>query len=1094
MNIFTKFKLFLILTVAALSVQAQSFNVTFRVDMSQYANLSDTVYVNGTWNSWCGRCTPMVKQGTSNIWEAVISVPSGNQEYKFTVGGWDAQESLNSSLPCTITTGGFTNRAINVTAAAVLPTVCWNSCSACSSLQPVSLPVYFDSLNVDYGLTDFGGNASEIAVDPANSSNKVVKVTKSNTAELWAGTTIGGTVGFSSAIPFASNANRMSVRVYSPDSGIAIRLKVEDPADAGKSVETEARTTTSNAWETLEFNFASQASGTAAINYTYTYKKASIFFNFGTTGATAGTKVYYFDDMMFLAPTAPVLSQIALPITFDSSMVNYTMTDFGGNTSSVVADPMNSSNKVAKVIKSNSAELWAGTTMSTPSGLALAIPFVSGSTKISIRVYSPDSGIAVRVKAEDPNDNTKSVETETMTTTSNAWEVMEFNFANQASGTAAINFSYTYKMLSVFFNFGTTGATAGEKTYYFDDVMFMGGTTPPPPSNQIKLPINFDSTNINYTMTDFGGNSSSVVADPMNSSNKVAKVIKSNTAELWAGTTMSSTPSGLAMAIPFVSGSTKLSMRVYSPDSGIAVRLKAEDPNDPTKSVETETKTTTSNAWEMMEFNFANQASGTAAINFGYTYKMLSVFFNFGTTGSTAGEKTYYFDDVVFGGGSTPPPPPTKVNVTFNVDTKNLPLQAGDTVTLNGTFNGWCGACTKMTKVTGTDTWTATVELDPKTEYEFKYVIGNWVSQETLNPSLTCTKTTSGFTNRVITTDTVNANLPLTCWEHCTPCQTGGTTKTYATFRVDMQKQGLASTDTVTLNGSFNNWCGACTPMTKVAGTDVWMATVLLDKDSSYDYKYVIGNWASQETLKEGMTCTTTKSGFTNRTLMVNKTNDTLPVVCWESCVDCQNTAPKAKVTFKVNMKNYVGDLTAGVTLNGTFNGWCGNCTPMTLIGSNIYAVTLNLDTGAYEFKYSIGNWDDQEQFSPSDLCTKTTGTFTNRYMEVTSEQDLTIGAYCWNTCTICDAVGLTEQMLSAVKLYPNPASDNLFIDFGQVPTYESTVGVYSILGERILTKNSSRNYSGNGLNLDISGLKPGVYIVKIEMNQSVKTLKLQVQ
>jgi hypothetical protein len=1263
MNIFTKLKLFLILTVAALSVQAQSFNVTFRVDMSQYANLNDTVYVNGTWNSWCGRCNPMVKQGTTNIWEAVISIPSGNHEYKFTVGGWNAQESLNSSLPCTITTGGFTNRAVNVTAVAVLPTVCWNSCSACSSLQPVSLPVYFDSLNVDYGLTDFGGNASEIVVDPTNSSNKVAKVTKSNTAELWAGTTIGGTVGFSSAIPFASNANKMSVRVYSPDSGIAVRLKVEDPADAGKSVETEARTTTSNAWETLEFNFASQASGTAAINYTYTYKKASIFFNFGTTGATAGTKVYYFDDMMFLAPTAPSLSQIALPINFDSTNVNYTMTDFGGNTSSVVADPMNSSNKVAKVIKSNTAELWAGTTMSTSSGLAMAIPFAVGSTKISMRVYSPDSGIAVRLKAEDPNDNTKSVETETRTTTSNAWEVLEFNFANQASGTAAINFTYTYRMLSVFFNFGTTGATAGEKTYYFDDVMFLGTTPPvmaqiklpinfdstnvnytmtdfggnassvvadpmnssnkvakviksntaelwagttmstpsglamaipfapgstkismrvyspdsgiavrlkaedpndntksvetetrtttkntwevmefnfanqasgtaainftytyrmlsvffnfgttgatagektyyfddvmflgttPPVMAQIKLPINFDSTNVNYTMTDFGGNASSVVADPMNSSNKVAKVIKSNTAELWAGTTMS-TPSGLAMAIPFAPGSTKISMRVYSPDSGIAVRLKAEDPNDNTKSVETETRTTTSNAWEVLEFNFANQASGTAAINFTYTYRMLSVFFNFGTTGATAGEKTYYFDDVVFGGGSTPPPP-TKVNVTFNVDTKNLPLQASDVVTLNGTFNGWCGECTKMTKVTGTDTWTATVELDPKTEYEFKYSIGNWVSQETLNPSLSCTKTTSGFTNRVITTDTVNTNLPLTCWEHCTPCEAGGTTKTYATFRVDMQKQGLAATDTVTLNGSFNNWCGACTPMTKVAGTDVWMATVLLDKDSSYDYKYVIGNWVSQETLKEGMTCTTTKSGFTNRTLVVTKTNDTLPVVCWESCVDCQNTAPKAKVTFKVNMKNYVGDLTAGVTLNGSFNGWCGNCTPMTLIGSNIYAVTLNLDTGAYEFKYTVGNWDDQEQFSPSDLCTKTTGTFTNRYMEVKDETDLTVGAYCWNTCTICDAVGLTEQMLNAVKLYPNPASDNLFIDFGQMPTYESTIGVYSILGERIITKNSSRNYSGNGLNLDISGLKPGVYIVKIEMNQSVKTLKLQVQ
>ncbi|MDC0257658.1 T9SS type A sorting domain-containing protein, partial [Crocinitomicaceae bacterium] len=37
-------------------------------------------------------------------------------------------------------------------------------------------------------------------------------------------------------------------------------------------------------------------------------------------------------------------------------------------------------------------------------------------------------------------------------------------------GTAAINLANTYDMVSIFFNFGTDGATAGEKIYYFDDV------------------------------------------------------------------------------------------------------------------------------------------------------------------------------------------------------------------------------------------------------------------------------------------------------------------------------------------------------------------------------------------------------------------------------------------------------------------------------------------------------------------------------------------------------------------------------------------------------------------------------------------------
>jgi len=54
-----------------------------------------------------------------------------------------------------------------------------------------------------------------------------------------------------------------------------------------------------------------------------------------------------------------------------------------------------------------------------------------------------------------------------------------------------------------------------------------------------------------------------------------------------------------------------------------------------------------------LEFDFATEAPGTAALEFGldngWTYNMASIFFNFGTDGATAGEQTYYFDNVAFG-------------------------------------------------------------------------------------------------------------------------------------------------------------------------------------------------------------------------------------------------------------------------------------------------------------------------------------------------------------------------------------------------------------------------------------------------------------
>ena len=227
-------------------------------------------------------------------------------------------------------------------------------------------------------------------------------------------------------------------------------------------------------WETLEFNFSNQAPGTAAINIANTYNKVSIFFNFGTTGAMAGEKTYYWDDVKFIGGGGSGLAQVDLPITFqDTATVDYALADFGGNASSIVTDPTDPNNLVGKAIKTGAAELWAGTS-NGGGGLANPIPFSAANTKMSVRVWSPDANTPIRLKVENAANPTISVETEATTTTAGQWETLEFNFSNQAPGTAAINLANTYNKVSIFFNFGTTGAMAGEKTYYWDDVKFGG--------------------------------------------------------------------------------------------------------------------------------------------------------------------------------------------------------------------------------------------------------------------------------------------------------------------------------------------------------------------------------------------------------------------------------------------------------------------------------------------------------------------------------------------------------------------------------------------------------------------------------------------
>ena len=162
----------------------------------------------------------------------------------------------------------------------------------------VNPPIDFESAITLKHFEDDAGSAS-IVTDPIGGSNMVAKTIKSATAGTSAGTTINGDAGFANPLPFTVSATTMSVRVYSPDAGIPVRLKVENKNDPTKTAETEAMTTGVNTWETLVFDFSTVAAGSSPYNPANTFDKASIFFNFGTNGATAGEKIYYWDDVAF---------------------------------------------------------------------------------------------------------------------------------------------------------------------------------------------------------------------------------------------------------------------------------------------------------------------------------------------------------------------------------------------------------------------------------------------------------------------------------------------------------------------------------------------------------------------------------------------------------------------------------------------------------------------------------------------------------------------------------------------------------------------------------------------------------------------------
>ena len=330
-------------------------------------------------------------------------------------------------------------------------------------------------------------------------------------------------------------------------------------------------------------------------------------------------------------------SQMALPINFEDGQVSTeSFVDFNGGTGTVVDNPFitddNPSNTVGKIVR-DGGDIWAGSYL-----IVSPLDFTTETT-IKMSVYSVSPGLLVKFKLEDDNDPvTAAVERDAYTTKYNQWETLTWSFSGEQSN--------IFQRLVLMFDFGNTGNGTENSTFYFDDIYQFdptGGLA------QIDLPITYDDSSIYYSLIPFGDEEGASDIIYNSGENNLAYVAKSSSAATWAGVTISN-ESGLENNIPVSSSNSKMYVHTYvtgSSNTGIPVRLKIENKNDPTQSVETEAYTTVVDAYEVLEFDFNNEATGTAALNESYPFNMASLFFNFGSAGDD--QTVYYFDNISFG-------------------------------------------------------------------------------------------------------------------------------------------------------------------------------------------------------------------------------------------------------------------------------------------------------------------------------------------------------------------------------------------------------------------------------------------------------------
>ena len=389
-----------------------------------------------------------------------------------------------------------------------------------------SLPIDFESgavvtstfINFDGGTANVLANSQLSGI---NLSNKVAKIVR-NGGATWSGSKII----LSSNLDFSTN-NILKMKVFtSAPVGTIIKFKLEGVGSAERDVQT----TVSNEWEELKWDFTGEPAN---------FNTLVFMFDFGNVGNGTANSTFLFDDIQQIFGG----SKLDLPVTFEDNSVNYTTTDFGGNISQMVVDPMNMNNKVIEVVKTTSAATWAGTTIGTPAGFSTNIPLTLSSAIMTAKVWSHDAGTPIRLKVEDSNDPTHTCETETNTTVSGGWETITFDFNNQAPGTELLSiglgFGWIYNMASIFFNYGTEGIVAGEKIYYFDDVWFGF-----PPSNPNSIEECIWNENKNYISIFPNPTKENITLNTLNYSGKVEvqvfdllgnKVMNSNSRNLSLG-------------------------------------------------------------------------------------------------------------------------------------------------------------------------------------------------------------------------------------------------------------------------------------------------------------------------------------------------------------------------------------------------------------------------------------------------------------------------------------------------------------------------------------------------------------------------------
>lgn len=434
--------------------------------------------------------------------------------------------------------------------------------------------------------------------------------------------------------------------------------------------------------------------------------------------------------------------------------------------------------------------------------------------------------------------------------------------------------------------------------------------------------------------------------------------------------------------------------------------------------------------------------------------------------------------------------------VTFRVDMKPY-TGSFTTVYVSGDFEGWTAGI-PMSDNDGDGIWELTVGMPSNVDsIEWKFQLDQWTDQEQFAGGESCTKTTGAFTNRFADV-TNNTDLGTVCWNQCEHCV--GLTFEINTAYITATG-GTVDPAGIYLAGGSGFGVPGDNPADDSDGDGIWTVTVFRPVGFSSYYTFLNGNcgdWSCKENIA-GLSCSH-PANFDDR-LLPPTFSDTTILACFGTCDSDGNCYVSTDVTFNINMESAPQNVqdslgTSGtVYVSGNFNNWAATDNPMTDNGDGTWTATIPIGVpigGSYdlEWKHQVNGWQVDEILTDGDSCTLTTGSFTNRYAQISSSY--TTPVYCWAVCTEClsNTNGLVQNK-DLFKLNPSLVRDFTNITFNaDVVNQDKQVFVYNAVGE--LVANTTVN-NQNIYRLETANFANGLYFVTVKTETSMLTQKFVV-